>query len=322
MTDETTPTAITVRPATDPDRHFAEEIAQACLDLDQEDATSIPGYLWNEEDGTRRVRLIAFLGGRAVGIAIGSIQAEEAFLDLLAVLPDVRRRGVGSELLHRWESEVSHDGITQLRVGENLRAYAWPGVDIRYTPGLCFFQQAGYTRTKTVYNMDLKLRDSLGPDERQLARAAQADVTVRRAEPSDRAALAEHVGSLWNPIWQREALLCLERTPAPLFLAVRGDAIVGFAAHGVYRPSLYGPIATDPREHGHGIGDVLSRLCLADMAAGGIATGQIGWVAEDAISFYSRTVGARLGRCFWMLRKASELDAGTVSPALEGRTHD
>ena len=79
--------------------------------------------------------------------------------------------------------------------------------------------------------------------------------------------------------------------------------MIGFAAHGVYRPSLYGPIATDPAEQGHGVGNVLSGLVLADMAAGGVKTAQIGWIAETAIPFYSRTAGARLGRCFWMLAK-------------------
>jgi hypothetical protein len=39
------------------------------------------------------------------------------------------------------------------------------------------------------------------------------------------------------------------------------------------------------------------------MASGGVRTAQIGWVSEDAIPFYSRTTGARLGRCFWMLTK-------------------
>jgi mycothiol synthase len=261
--------------------------------------------VWDEEKGTTRVRLLAYLGDTAVGVAIGSIQTREAFLDLIAVTPDARRQGVGKQLLRAWEREAIAEGADLLKVGENLHAYAWPGVDIRYTPAISFFGGAGYERTKVVYNMDLQLHADLAPTERQLARIATAGIVVRRAEVSDKVALSEHVGSLWNPTWERETLLGLDKNPPTVFLALRGETIVGFAAHGVYRPSLYGPIATDPAEQGHGIGDVLSRLCLVDMAVNGVATCQIGWVAEDAIPFYSRTVGARLGRCLWMFQKTA-----------------
>jgi hypothetical protein len=176
-------------------------------------------------------------------------------------------------------------------------------VDIRYTPALCLLIRAGYERIRVVYNMDLPLEGFAGPTVAERERLSAAGIEVRRAVADDRDALADHVRRLWSEVWLRETLIAVARPRPPMFLALRGEAVVGFAAHGIYRPALYGPIATDPAEQGHGVGGVLSRLCLADMAAGGVRTAQIGWIAETAIPFYSRTAGARLGRCFWMLAK-------------------
>jgi mycothiol synthase len=278
-------------------------IARASFDLDPEDAADLPRYVWDEEPGTTRVRLLARAGGEAVGVLIGTLQGEEAFLDLLGVLPGARNHGIGKRLLTEWEERAGAAGATAFKAGENLLGYAWPGVDIRYTAALSLLMRAGYERTRAVYNMDLALDGFAGPSPAQLERLSGAGIEVRRAVAADRDALADHVRRLWSDVWLRETLIAVDRPRPPMFLALRDGAVVGFAAHGIYRPSLYGPIATDPAEQGHGVGRVLSGLCLADMAAGGVRTAQIGWVAEDAIPFYSRTAGARLGRCFWMLAK-------------------
>lgn len=294
---------LTVREAGDADLGAACEVAARSLDLDPEDAAELPRYLWREEEGTRRVRLLARAGDEPVGVLLGSIQGEQAFLDLIAVVPESRGRGIGRRLLAEWEARATGAGARTLKAGENLRAYVWPGVDIRYTPALCLLIRSGYERTRIAYNMDLPLEDFPGPGKHDLERLAAAGIEVRRGRPEDRSALAEHVERLWNDAWLRETLIAIDKEPATVFLALRGERILGFAANGVYRPALYGPIGTDPAEQGRGIGNVVSALCLADMAARGIRTAQIGWVAETAIPFYSRTAGARLGRCFWMLAK-------------------
>jgi ribosomal protein S18 acetylase RimI-like enzyme len=278
-------------------------VAALTLDLDPDDAARLPRFLWAEDPGTVRVRLLARSGSDVVGVLIGSLQGDEAFLDLIAVAPQARNQGIARRLLHDWEGRAAAAGAVRLKVGENLRSYVWPGVDVRYTPGLCLLIRAGYTRTQVVYNMDLPLQGFHGPDRHRLDRLTAIGIQARRGEPDDRQALTAHVRRHWSTTWLREATLALEKPRPTIFLALRDEAVVGFAAHGVYRPALYGPIATDPAEQGHGVGDVLSRLCLADMAANGVGTAQIGWVAEAAIPFYSRTVGARLGRCFWMLAK-------------------
>ena len=212
-------------------------------------------------------------------------------------------RGTAGSLLTEWERRAADAGATRSLAGENLRTYAWPGVDVRYTAALALLLRRGYVRTQTVYNMDLPL-------DRPVARAADgaraagaAGIVVRRGR-RETARRSGHTpsGCGRRSGFGRRRPPCTA-SPPPIFLALRDDRVVGFAAHGIHRPSLYGPIATDPDEQGNGIGAVLSALCLEDMAARGVRTAQIGWVAETAIPFYSRTAGARLGRCFWMMAR-------------------
>jgi len=295
---------IDIADATDSDLEAACRIAEESLDLDREEATELPRLLWREDEGTTRVRLLAVIGLDPVGVAVGSIQGEEAFLDLIAVVPGARNGGVARRLLTEWERRATGKGATRLRAGENMHTYAWPGVDVRYTAALCLLRRFGYERTGIVYNMDLSLEGFQGPSGQRVERLAAAGIEVRRARHGDdRDALARHVRRLWSDIWLRETAIAVEKELPPLFLALRDGQIVGFAGHGIYRPSFYGPIATDPAEQRHGVGAVLSALALADMASRDVKTAQIGWVAETAIPFYSRTSGARLGRCFWMLAK-------------------
>ncbi len=292
-----------VRDGREADLAAACAIAAASFDLDPEDAAQLPRLLWSEDPGTVRVRLAAADGDEVVGVLLGSLQGQDGFLDLIAVAPHARGSGVGRALLAAWEARAVGSGAAHSRAGENLHTYAWPGVDIRYTPALAMLLRAGYVRNRIAYHMDLTLAGFSRSGLEDVARLAAAGIEVRRGRPDDAAAVTEHVKRLWSDVWFRETLTALHRDPPPIFLAFRNDRVVGFAVHGVHRPCLYGPIATDPAEQGHGIGRVLSSMCLEDMAARNVATAQICWVAETAIPFYSRTIGARLGHCFWMMTK-------------------
>ncbi|MDB5733307.1 MAG: GCN5-related N-acetyltransferase [Variovorax sp.] len=299
-----------VRDGADADLEAVCAIAAASLDLDTDDAALLPRLLWPEDAGTVRVRLVAVQEDAVVAVLLGSLQGEDAFLDLIAVAPDARGAGVGRALLVAWEERAATNGAVRSRAGENLQTYAWPGVDIRYTPALAMLLRSGYARTRIGYHMDLPLQGFEADDERDLTRLAAAGIEVRRGRPDDAPAVAVHTKQLWSDVWFRETRAALHRDPPPIFLALRQDRVVGFAVHGLHRSSLYGPIATDPAEQGHGIGRVLSSLCLEDMAARAVSTAQICWVAETAIPFYSRTAGARLGRCFWMMTKPLDAKEG------------
>lgn len=310
---------IQLRDAVDTDLEAVSAIARAAFDLDRVDAASIPGYVWAQPDiagwdeGTGssgrvvRIRRVAVAEEEVLGLLIGTVWAEQAFLDLLVVSPRARRRGLGQALLRDWEGIARSLGGRDLQIGGNLLGYAWPGVDIRYTAAICLLLRNGYVRNDIAYNMDLPISSEIAPRATDINHLRQLGITLRRGRlDTDGESLPTHARTTWSPAWGREVAIALRRQPATVFVACRDEAIVGFAAYGVYRPSLYGPIATDPALQGLGVGHALSRMCLLDMVRAGLSAAEIGWVAESAIPFYSTTVGARLGRCFWMFHK----DAG------------
>lgn len=284
-----------------------EALARASFDLDGDDAARLPAMVWSDSSGAARVRLLARDGDRAVGAAIGSVVGTTGFLDLLAVAPESRRRGIGSELIGRWESRAAELGAETLAIGANLHAYAWPGVDIRYTPAIATFLHVGYSRRDVLFNMDVDLTQVQPPALAELRRIEEAGVTVRRGAIEDADALARHTASEWTEVWARETQAALHRSPPSIFLAMADGEVIGFAAHGVLRAMHFGPLATAPVWRRIGLGGILTRLALADMAVHGDRFGEIAWVAVDAIPFYSRSVNARLGRTFWtMTRKGAE----------------
>ena len=90
--------------------------------------------------------------------------------------------------------------------------------------------------------------------------------------------------------------------------------MVGFAGYGVVRALHFGPLGTVPKWRRIGLGSILTRLALLDMATHGDRFGEIAWVNEAAIPFYSRCANARLGRTFWtMTRKGARAPADATS---------
>jgi mycothiol synthase len=284
-----------------------EALARVSFDLDGDDAARLPSMVWPDTSRFARVRLVAFDGERLVGVAIGSVVGTDGFLDLLAVAPEWRRRGIGSALIERWEARAPERGAATLSIGANLSGYAWPGVDIRYTPAIATFLHVGYTRRDVLFNMDVDLTAVKPPTATELGRLEAAGVTVRRGTIEDTDALARHTASHWSDVWARETQIALHNSPPSIFLATAEGEFIGFAAHGVLRPTLFGPLATLAAWRRIGVGGILTRLALLDMAEHGGPFGEIGWVNLDAIPFYSRTANARLGRTFWtMTRKSVE----------------
>ncbi|MFD0634163.1 GNAT family N-acetyltransferase [Catenulispora yoronensis] len=137
-------------------------------------------------------------------------------------------------------------------------------------------------------------------DERRLASLSPA-IDIRRADSADEEALRTWIKHEFGGSWADECSMALRNDPPTLHVAVRDGAFLGFAAHSVQRVPVFGPMGTDEAARGLGIGAVLLRRCLADQRDAGVTTAEIGWVGP--VRFYSRAVGARLGRVFWTFEK-------------------
>ncbi|MBC8993321.1 MULTISPECIES: GNAT family N-acetyltransferase [Micromonospora] len=287
------------------------ELCRVSLDL-PEDAVEASAVVVTvaERAGADRpvLRLGAVRDGALIGVLVGSLSAADPRLghvDLIAVAPPERRQGVGGALLAEAESRLGALGAAEVLLAGNPPHYAWPGIDVRYTPAVCAAQRLGYRQDRTAWNMTADLSEgsvALRRTEAAERRLAGRGVTVRRATPDDLPALAAFARSTFGGTWDGELAGSVGRPDAGVHLAERDGEILGFAAYGSARPSWFGPMGTAPAAEGSGIGGVLLRRCLRDQAAAGITAAQIGWVGP--VPFYSNAAGARIERVFFLYRKA------------------
>jgi GNAT superfamily N-acetyltransferase len=315
--------ARSIDPLTDADLPATVSLCQVALDLpeDAAEAEAIVARLWPPGPGSRAARTVGLVargpaagGGppAMLGVAIGSLPHEPepgsgppvGHVDLVAVDPATRRRGVGRALLGAMEAALAGLGAGEIILAGNPPYYAWPGIDVRYTPAVCAAEALGYAHDRTAWNMTADLsagspavRDT-GPAEERLSAAG---VTVRRATPDDADALVSFAHTHFFPTWAGELADSVGRPGAGCHLAVRDGELLGFAAYGSSRPSWFGPMGTAQAAQGLGIGGVLLRRCLRDQRDAGHASAQIGWVGP--VPFYSAAAGARIERVFFLFRK-------------------
>ena len=245
-------------------------------------------------------------GGRVVGVVLGSVSHRDpsiGHVDLIAVDPAERRRGIGRALMSRVEGALAGLGAGDVVIAGNPPYYAWPGIDVRYTPAICAVSTFGFEQDQPAWNMTVDLTgEQPRPTEAAEKRLADEGIVVRRAVLDDVPALVDFAQTNFNTLWEGEISHSVGRDRTGCHIAVDADGtILGFAAYGSSRPSWFGPMGTTPAAQGKGIGSVLLRRCLAEQKAAGYDRVQIGWVGP--LAFYSGAVAARVERVFLLYRK-------------------
>ncbi|WP_173057676.1 GNAT family N-acetyltransferase [Phytohabitans houttuyneae] len=287
---------------------LADTDVPAVVDLCRE-ALDLPGDAAEADQIVARLReqpgvgFVATAGGELAGVVLGSLSHRDdsiGHVDLVAVRPALRRQGIGRALLTRAEGALAGRGAVEVLLAGNPPYYAWPGIDVRYTPAVCAATALGYEQDRTAWNMTADLT-ALRPTEAAEERLAASGVQVRRAEPDDVPALVGFARANFSDGWAGEVSDSVGRPGAGCHLALRDGEVLGFAAYGSSRPSWFGPMGTAPAAQGLGIGGVLLRRCLRDLRDAGLAQAQIGWVGP--VPFYASAVGARIERVFFLYRK-------------------
>lgn len=285
------PPSVDVRVVADPgDAELAEagEVARAALTLDAGEAPALVRRLATPPASRRWTALLTD-GGVAMA-SLSEKDPEAGHIDLLAVHPGARGAGRGRALVRAAEDWLRAQGARRARFAGNPPCYAWPGIDVRYTAAACLAERLGYEQVRVAWNMTADLSADLSADD-DLRRLAGQGVRVRAAG-ADRERVTAFTREHWNESWAWEVA-----NAAGVHYAERDGRVLGFAAWGA-RPAWFGPMGTAPEARGLGVGGVLLRRCLADQRAAGQRTAQIGWVGP--LRFYSRAVGARAERVFWL----------------------
>lgn len=216
-------------------------------------------------------------------LGVGVVRGTRGWVKFLAVHPRVRRRGIGSLVLERIESFCRDNGATSVEIGNSAPYYVSPGVDVRATEAVCFYEARGYARYGEA--VDLSVR---------LAGLPEPRLSTHVADHGDLDRLLTWV-SEHHPNWIDEVTRGVEQ----MSCVVHAD--LGFACVDVNREGFFGPTATHPDARGRGIGTATLIAALHLMRARGHEHATIAWA--QALPFYAKSVGALISRVYWWYRK-------------------
>jgi mycothiol synthase len=267
------------------------------------DATWLRRKTLADPDYDPALMLVAESAGQTTGFVSGVVRQGQGWIKALVVRPDRQRRGVGSALLQAVQDRLAHLGVTQVTFGWAPLNYFTPGVDVRSTAAAVFLERHGY-RTERVsrINMDVSLA-GCDLDTRQAEECLAGEgITFARARPADEEAAGRLAEVEGQPAWRDEGSEAYRNHPVSQFVAHSAGLVCGFGVHSVSGPGEFGPLLTANGLRRRGIGQVLLKRCLADLQRQGYRRAEIVWAGP--ISFYAKTVQARIGRVFWEWNKS------------------
>jgi GNAT superfamily N-acetyltransferase len=249
--------------------------------------------IFDDPDYKSEHGFIVLDGEGVVGLMVGVQRKQDAWLKLFAVDKDRRRLGIARQMLDKLEGRFRNAGVQRVHTLNSSPHYVMPGLDVRYTAGVCLLQGRGYQLDQYVHNMRIDL-DSVDfdTDEAELD-LAEDGIVFRRLRYEDETVLRPWIHGHWGYGWATEACNSLKNDPVTSHLALSGERVVGFATYDVMAlTSGFGPTGVDDSMRGQGLGKILLFRCLEDMKRRGDRHCEVTWVGP--ISYYAHTVSARI----------------------------
>jgi GNAT superfamily N-acetyltransferase len=205
-----------------------------------------------------------------------------AWILLVAVPPDVRRRGRGRRLVDEALAWAAARDAREVHLGTAIPRYVWPGVDFALTPALCLFEASGFEPSGVAFDMAIDTAFRADPPR---------GVRIERESGTGAVELARRA----YPHWVDEVGRGVARGTCFAARDEEGETIA-FAAHSVNRHTLIGPMATDPTRRSRGTGHaLLGALCADVQDRFGVATTNISWIGPAR--FYAKA-GATVSRVY------------------------
>ena len=128
------------------------------------------------------------------------------------------------------------------------------------------------------------------PEDPAAAKVAAAGVTVRRALPPERHVVLDWVRTHFSEGWVSEAALGLSQMPVTVWIATRGNDLLGFACHDTTARGFFGPTGVAETARGQGIGEALLFATLRGMREAGYGYAVIG--DPGPVAFYRKRLDA------------------------------
>lgn len=119
-------------------------------------------------------------------------------------------------------------------------------------------------------------------------------IEIKKAFIGDKNAILDFVKEFrgGGVAWVYECEYALFNNPITCFIAVQSKKIIGFSCYDATAKGFFGPMGVNESCRRKGVGRELLLRALFSMKESGYAYAVIGWVADNAIDFYKKTVNA------------------------------
>lgn len=248
--------------------------------------------------------LAAYQDDTLVAVACTS----DRWLRLLAVHPDHRRRGIGSELLTRCEKQIAAHSQTA-RVMDQPGNYLSPGTDAQETESIAWLMRRDFKVCADNCNLLIALEGNPRVSPARLTalitecEAKGYSITRQPPERVEQDALT--IENEFSAGWAFEMRRAASYGMGGVHIALHraSGALAAFAAHDGNNQGLgwFGPTGTLSAHRNNGLGAALLLACLLDTAHAGHSHSQIAWIGPR--EFYDKVAGIAGERHFHVLTK-------------------
>jgi GNAT superfamily N-acetyltransferase len=234
---------------------------------------------------------LAVQGERPAGVAAIARQDDRASLQLILVDPELRRRGIGTQLHGAALAELGRQGAARVHLAGTPDPYLWPGLPAEREEARRVFERWGWQFTDPCWDLARRLNDFETPP----GIAATPGITYRPATEADRADLTAFETAHF-PEW---AHYFADEGLASGFLAVGEDgALAGsLVAADHRRPQLWrhllgddsgsiGAVGVADSVRGRGVGTAMLAHACEWLRDCGVGNCHISWTT--LLSFYGR----------------------------------
>jgi predicted N-acetyltransferase YhbS len=253
------------------------------------------GMVYENDDGT--------IAGFAQCVIGERRRRCHGWIRLMVVHPVHRRHGVGSAILAECEKRLASRGARAISTMNAVPNYFTLGIDYRYTDSFCFLLKHGYKRVDEGLNLVCDVEPGMFELDDEIKEFQDQGFEVKRAGEEDLDALLEFIQQQFPP-WEGEVRSGYRNNPVSVYICKKDTRVLGFAAYDTNNKNTgwFGPMGVLREARGKGIGGIVLKLCLRDIALQGHSRAIISGVGP--VYFYSRLCNARMDRVFWVWEKS------------------
>ncbi len=262
--------------------------------------------IFEDLDFDSELTLTAFEGDKLVGFIMGVIRKTEkgdvGYVKLLAVEEKFRRKKIGKGLLNIVEEKLKERNVNILRAFDSHPNYLSPGVDPFYTETVYFLESVGFKKIGDCVSLECNLFNQSFESRDEEIELFKQGVFIVRAKMEEFDSI-KNWAEKYFPSKIQEISSAFLNKPISLHLAKNGNELLGFSSYKTNNKELgwLGALEVTGGQANSKIAEALLKTTLRDLQQSGFLR-TIVPCAND-ISFYARTVNARISRIFWRYEK-------------------